>query len=145
MLSTVLALAASLIAAGPSGPSLPTGRWITTDRSAVLQFSNCAGRSCATLVWAREGLAGRDERNDDRRLRQRPLCNLPIIGALSSNGGGKWAGGWLYDPESGVTFGLRLIEERTALKLFLTDERGRVVATETLRPAPKHEACAGVR
>lgn len=145
MLANALVLAAALAGAQPAGHSPPAGAWITADRSAVVQFGNCAGRLCGTLVWAREGLEGRDERNHDARLRRRPLCNLAIVGGLSPEGGGKWAGGWFYDPESGVIYKLRLTGGPSALKLFIMDEEDRVLETETLRPAAKHERCASAK
>lgn len=145
MIANALVLAVALATAPSEGHSLPVGAWMTADRSAVLQFDNCANRLCATLVWAREGLGGRDERNHDARLRHRPLCNLAIVGGLSPDGGGKWTGGWFYDPESGVTYKLRLTKEPSALKLFVMDEEDRVLETETLRPAPEHERCASAK
>lgn len=145
MVANALVLAAALAGVPSAEHSPPVGAWTTADRSAVIQFGKCASRLCATLVWAREGLRGRDERNHDARLRHRPLCNLAIVGGLSPDSGGKWAGGWFYDPESGVTYKLRLTEEPSALKLFVMDEEDRVLETETLRPAPEHERCASAK
>lgn len=145
MLANALVLVAALAGAAPARNPPPTGVWITADRSAIIQFGSCASRLCATLVWAREGLTGRDEQNHDARLRYRPLCNLAIVGGLSPDGDDKWAGGWFYDPESGATYRLRLTRGSSAVKLFIMDEKDRVLETETLRPVPSYERCAGAK
>jgi len=70
-------------------------------------------------------------------LRRRQICGLQIIGNLSPSGPMKWAGGWVYDPDRGQTYGAAVtLENRDALRMrgyFATPLLG---ASQLWRRAP---------
>jgi hypothetical protein len=63
---------------------------------------------CGFIVWLKEpnnrkGEPLTDGYNPDPSKRRRPICGLPILGALQRVSGG-WDNGWVYDPEKGAQF-----------------------------------------
>jgi len=45
-----------------------------------------------------------DVNNPEPSLRNRPLLGLNIFSGFSYDGGGRWSGGTIYDPNSGKTY-----------------------------------------
>ena len=94
----------------------PIGTWIDhTGRGAVAIEPCKAGHDglCGRIVWMQQpldkgGLPLRDKLNEDRRLRERPLCGLQVIGDLKPMRDGSWDRGWIYDPEQGESFDVEL-------------------------------------
>ncbi len=102
----LLLIALLTAATGPSTP-VPAGRWRTQMQGALVDIRDCADRSpCAFLVWVDQSIARgitTDVRNPDRALRSRPLIGVPIVWGLRPSETG-WAGGRVYNPETGQTF-----------------------------------------
>lgn len=91
---------------GQSVPN-PVGRWRTQMQGALVEIRNCSGNSpCAFLVWVDQSVSQgntTDIRNPNPALRARPLIGVPIVWGLRRAGQG-WAGGRVYNPETGQTF-----------------------------------------
>jgi uncharacterized protein (DUF2147 family) len=83
-----------------------------------------------------------DGRNETVELRNRPLCDLPVLGALTRESQDTWGGGWVYDPNVGKTYSVELtlqdpntlaVRGYKAVKLL-----GRtVVWTRATKPPPR--------
>ncbi len=92
------------------------GDWMTVNGSAKVRIAPCAAdaaKACGTIVWMKnsEDKAGgpqKDTNNPDAALRTRPVVGLQLIRDFKPAGPGKWAGGKIYDPGSGTTYGSKL-------------------------------------
>lgn len=112
LLAALLVLVASAIAATPA----PQGVWLTEDEDGAVDIYDCAGLLCGRIAWQKsplraDGSPDIDDRNPTPSLRQRPICGLQIIGELTPSGPGTWDGGWIYDPDSGKTYHVKLTME----------------------------------
>ncbi len=93
-------LPATVQAAGPIA-----GQWITQNRKAIVGIEPCGRRMCGRIVRllpSPDADKTVDERNNDPRLRGRPLIGLPILLDLAERADG-WHGK-LYDPQAGDTY-----------------------------------------
>jgi uncharacterized protein (DUF2147 family) len=74
----------------------------------------------------------RDQLNEDRRLRDRPICGLQIIGDLKPMRDGSWDRGWIYDHEQGESFDVEF-RLKTPDVLQVTGYKGLKFLSETFR------------
>jgi uncharacterized protein (DUF2147 family) len=108
---------AALFVALTAGGSAPvsaekadiTGIWIDHTGRGAVEFTRCGEAICGTLVWIEKpndekGQPFRDGNNPDTKLRNRPICGLPIIGAAAPTAPGTFDGGWIYNPEDGKSY-----------------------------------------
>jgi len=79
-----LALAPGVCAAAGGSP---LGTWIDHSGEGAVEITECGGRLCGHIVWLKKA-----ENNS--------TCSLQVIGNAKAVSGGKWDGGWIYDPES---------------------------------------------
>ena len=101
-----LSLALSLAAAPAFAADPVEGEWLTQAGTAKVRIASCAGkaeRMCGTVVWLKNAGA-KDTKNPDPGLRDRPILGVNLIRDFKQSGPGKWAGGRIYDPESGKTY-----------------------------------------
>lgn len=119
MLRVAVAMIAGLISVGPASAqdSPLLGRWRTAAQGGVVEIHNCGAALCGRLVDAaplRRNPGQTDVRNHDAALRTRPLRGLRVLEGFTG-GPTSWAGGPLYDPDSGQRAG------RGALTLITPD------------------------
>ncbi len=93
--------------------SPPAGLWLVEDGSAIIEFSACGNELCGAIFWARDLKSvppedARDKANPDRQLRDRPICGLRIISGLKMEAENYWAGGTVYNPDDGLTYGAEM-------------------------------------
>jgi uncharacterized protein (DUF2147 family) len=128
MRHSIFILAASAICAigGVAAAQQPSaiGFWVTADHGAVVQIEPCASGLCGHLIGLRTdhqpGTSDLDTENPDPAKRTNPRCGLLLMGGLKPVEGkpGKWADGWVYDPESGSTYtGKMQLDGADTLKL----------------------------
>lgn len=80
------------------------GRWLTDDRSGIVEVAPCGPALCGTLVRVLAPAAPvRDINNPDPELRSRPLVGVRILSGLKP-AGGRWQGGRAYDPKAGRSY-----------------------------------------
>ncbi len=79
----------------------PIGRWLTTDRSAVIQIGFCKVGICGAIVGIRQNHPG-DPMPDD--WRGRPECGITMIEAspVTTSGGKTVWKGYVLDPRNGA-------------------------------------------
>lgn len=81
-----------------------TGRWLTDDRSGVVEVAPCGTAMCGRLVSVLDPKApARDVNNPDPKLRQRPLLGIAVLSGLTHEGA-SWSGGHAYDPKAGRSY-----------------------------------------
>lgn len=90
-------------------PPGPVGLWIDHTGRGAVEISQCGTDLCGRIVWLKDphDKQGRplvDALNEDKRMRDRPICGLQIIGGLKLQRDGSWDNGWIYDPEQGESF-----------------------------------------
>ena len=112
MRALVLAAAVALTAAPAFAADPVEGEWLTQTGSGKVRIAPCPGqpaRMCGTIVWVRPPNANaKDANNPDPKLRTRPVLGLPMLWGFKATAAGKWAGGKIYDPESGKTYSSKL-------------------------------------
>jgi uncharacterized protein (DUF2147 family) len=104
-----------LLLASPAAAA-PQGVWLTQDGEGAIEIFDCGNFLCGRVVWQKsalraDGSVDIDDRNPDPALRQRPICGLQIIGGLAATDAATWNGGWVYDPDSGKTYHVKLTTE----------------------------------
>lgn len=135
LLSAILAMASSPAVAGQSRVSV-LGRWLTDDRSGIVELAPCGNGLCGTLVRVLDPRApARDINNPDPSLRTRPLVGVKILTGLASVGE-RWKGGQVYDPKAGRSYRASIAPngskglDVTGCILFLCQTRHWTRATE---------------
>ncbi|MGE0698324.1 MAG: DUF2147 domain-containing protein, partial [Hyphomicrobiaceae bacterium] len=94
-------------------PPGPVGVWIDHTGRGAVEIVPCGTGLCGRIVWMQQpndktGQPLRDKLNEDRRLRNRTICGLQVIGDLKLMRDGSWDRGWIYDPEQGESFDVEL-------------------------------------
>ena len=84
------------------------GKWITTDKDAVIEFYKCGDKYCGKIVWAKDS-DKKDINNPDPSLRNRPLLGATILEGFVFNGKDEWVGGRIYDPDNGKKYKCKLM------------------------------------
>src|ERR1700757_3962780 len=88
----------------PASSAVPEGIWMFANRVAV-QLFDCSGQLCGRIVWLlRPRTPAGQPDLDTHNPEQRHLCGLTIIWGLQPGAPDHWIGGWLYDPQDGVTY-----------------------------------------
>lgn len=122
---------------GTPPPPGPVGVWIDHTGRGAIEITPCGQGLCGKIVWMQQpldkrGQPLRDELNENRRLRARPICGLQIIGDLKPMQDGSWDRGWIYDPEQGESFDVEL-RLRGPDVLQVTGYKGLKFLSETFR------------
>jgi uncharacterized protein (DUF2147 family) len=86
----LIAAASSALAAAD-----PIGTWVDHTGRGAVEISPCNGSLCGRIVWLKS--AGDQE-----------ACGIQVIGNARPVAGGKWDGGWIYDPEANAKYDVEL-------------------------------------
>ncbi len=109
--------AATAVFAGDAcaSPVTARGEWTTEGGLSRVRIAPCAdaAKLCGTIVWLKDPLtdSGKpktDSKNPDAKFKSRSILGLQFLSNFSAAGPGKWAGGTIYDPQSGKTYKSRL-------------------------------------
>ncbi len=93
----------------------PEGIWLDHTKRGAIEIFKCGRSLCGRVVWMKKplkpsGKPFRDLRNSDQSQRQRTICGMQMIGGLRKSGARTWSDGWIYDPERGQQFSLKLTQ-----------------------------------
>ena len=111
----------SLVAVAPAFPSEGdiVGLWLTGDGDGWIEIRQ-DGNEYIGVIRGSPDDAGQDperidDKNPDPSLRHRKLLGLTIMRGFRHDGGMRWSGGRIYDPNSGNTYkgNLRLLDRDT--------------------------------
>lgn len=103
----LLVAAVSLAVAAPLSAAEPvTGRWLTAEKTGIVEIAPCGAKLCGTIIRLtgsqRGGADPRDANNPNPALRSRRIVGLPILTGFTAREG-DWRG-QIYDPNSGKTY-----------------------------------------
>lgn len=117
LIATLLFLSSSSLAQDTAG-SRVLGVWATEKAQAHVEISLGENGYHGVITWLQEPffaaddeLAGQpktDRENPDPQLRKRSILGLRIMEGFQYEGGNRWAGGTIYDPENGRTYRCKL-------------------------------------
>jgi uncharacterized protein (DUF2147 family) len=122
------------------------GLFWSPDKDAKIEFYRRGGKVCGKIVWLEH--PGRDINNSDPQLRSRPLLELELIRDFIPGESGTWAGGTVYDPDTGNTYQGRIwlggdhrdrlfLRGYVGFSLFGRTEVLERVRPDRVQPAPK--------
>ena len=100
----------------------PEGVWLSEDGGSNVQFANCGGKLCETVVWLNEpgdlktGKPKTDTRNPDPGKSARPLLGLQVVLGLTANSPNKWSGE-IYSAEDGRTYSAHMMPDSKTAKV----------------------------
>ena len=94
--------AASLVHA-QAAPAI-LGRWLTEPRDGIIEITRAADNTYQGRIIGGNAPHRLDQHNPDPGRRQLELLGQTILLGLHDEGGGNWAGGTIYDPDSGRTY-----------------------------------------
>ena len=91
-----------------AGQSDVEGRWLSGDRDGWIEVQ-LVGDSLIGVIAGSPNTKDvdpprYDDLNPDPSLRDRPLDGMTIMSDFTYDGGGRWSGGRIYDPNSGKTY-----------------------------------------
>jgi uncharacterized protein (DUF2147 family) len=108
MRALLFAAALSLAAgAASAAPDPVIGQWLSEDGAGKVALAPCntdPALLCGAVTWVDPAKPQHDLRNPDRALRNRPIVGVLVVRDMKNEGPGRWAGGKVYDPESGRTY-----------------------------------------
>jgi len=114
-----IAMAAALVplSATQAAAADPTGIWRKSEegeRPGKFEIFRCGSGKryiCAKIVWLKDplykGKPLHDIRNENPRLRDRPILGLPMINGMAQVAANQWKGN-IYNPEDGNTYSATL-------------------------------------
>lgn len=115
-----LALAAALLLTTPATaqPAPIAGRWITSDRAALVEIGACGPALCGRItrvLKADPSKPTRDVNNPDPALRERPIVGLAFLTGFTPSDGA-W-NGRIYDPRNGRSYRSVVTRDGATLKV----------------------------
>lgn len=105
LLQAASVAAISVVAAAPASAGSATGLWIDHTGRGAIEITQCGAKLCGRLVWLK------DEKNSK-------ACGTQIIGNVKPVAGGKWDGGWIYDPDQGAKYSVEITPMGNRLKIM---------------------------
>jgi uncharacterized protein (DUF2147 family) len=84
------------------------GNWLTEPRDGIIEISLAGDGSYQGRIVGGNDPHRLDQRNPDQARRSQTLLGQTILKGMKYDGGGKWSGGSIYDPDSGRTYKCRL-------------------------------------
>ena len=101
-----------LLALSPGAPVLASpadiaGTWLSGDGDGLIEIRVDGSAISGKILGSPNDDPDRpttDIRNPDPALRDRPLIGLDIFAGFTYEGDNRWAGGFIYDPNSGKTY-----------------------------------------
>jgi len=96
------------------------GIWVDEGGLSHIEIFDCGGQICGKFIWFEEpneedGTPKLDDENPDEAMRTRPLMGLQLLEGFDASGPTAWAGGTIYDPQSGKTYSstMELLDDNT--------------------------------
>ncbi|HEY6452007.1 MAG TPA: DUF2147 domain-containing protein [Steroidobacteraceae bacterium] len=106
-LAPLAALCGSGAAPAQTTPAI-LGRWLTEPRDGIIEVTRAADGNYEGRIIGGNAPGRLDLRNPDPGRRQQLLLGQTILRGLRDEDPGSWAGGTIYDPDSGRTYKCRI-------------------------------------
>lgn len=84
------------------------GNWLTQDRDGIIQISVASDGTYQGRIVCCDDAHRLDQNNPDPALRHEPLVGHIIMQGMRYEGGGRWSGGTIRDPNNGRSYKCRL-------------------------------------
>ncbi len=86
------------------------GVWLNAKGDGFIEFKISDGVLSGTIIGSPlpEDQLRKDENNPDPALRERLLQGITILNDFSYDGGKRWQGGTIYDPNNGKTYNCKI-------------------------------------
>jgi uncharacterized protein (DUF2147 family) len=78
--------------------SSPTGIWLDHTGRGAVEITDCGGKLCGHIVWLKDAA-------------NIGTCGLQVIGNVKPMTGGRWDGGWIYDPEKNSKYDVEITQQ----------------------------------
>lgn len=108
-------LLAPVISSAPAAADpKEVGVWYDDTGKGAVKIEICTPTTlCGKIYWLKEPMADdgqpkMDRYNPEPRMRNRPICGLPIMGNLEQLSDGGFDNGWVYDPKEGKSYSVAL-------------------------------------
>jgi uncharacterized protein (DUF2147 family) len=79
------------------------GTWLTPEGLSKIEVKKCGERYCGSIAWMKT--PKNDEKNEDAKLKGRPLLGAQILSGFAADG----TGGKIYAPERGKLMDAKLV------------------------------------
>lgn len=111
-----------VLAQQEGGADAILGEWVTAEGKAKVLITKTDSTYQGKIVWLKEPVKNEkevvDDKNPDPNLRSRGVLGMDILWGFEFDGEDQWAGGKIYDPESGSTYSAKItLKDPTTLKL----------------------------
>jgi len=91
------------------------GRWIASNGDSNVEIYKCGSKYCAKIIWLKNpletdgsGKPNLDDKNEDPKLRTRPVMGLVIMTGFVYDGENRWKDGTIYNPKDGKTYSCKM-------------------------------------
>lgn len=78
--------------------SSPTGIWLDHTGRGAVEIADCGGKLCGRIVWLKDAA-------------NNAACGLQVIGNVKPIAGGRWDGGWIYDPDKDSKYDVEITQQ----------------------------------
>lgn len=98
------------------------GVWYNDVKSAKIEIYKANnGKFFGKIIWLQEPLENGkpklDRKNNDEKLRNRPIIGLPILRNFQKDGENKYVNGTIYDPKNGKTYDCKITYKGKSLDI----------------------------
>ncbi len=95
-------------------PDAVLGTWLNGSKQGQIQIAKQGDRYVGKLIWMKNpnepgtNKPQVDDKNEDAKLRSRPILNLPLMTDFKYIGGNVWSDGKIYNPEDGKLYSCKM-------------------------------------
>ena len=96
----------------------PTGIWLDHTGRGAVEITDCGGKLCGHIVWLKDAA-------------NISTCGRQVVGDVKPMKGGRWDGGWIYDPDRDSKYDVE-ITQQSDQKLKVMGYAGMKFLSETM-------------
>jgi uncharacterized protein (DUF2147 family) len=92
------------VMAAEAAPAALLGNWLNGPKDGIIEITQLADGTLQGRIVGGAHPGKKDANNPDAALRDRALRGQVIMRGLKHDGGSRWSGGKIYDPDSGSDY-----------------------------------------
>lgn len=113
LLLLAIGLSLSTHTFGQSGPDAAVGVWYNAEKDGKIQIYKQGAKYYGKIIWLKDptdenGKPRLDTKNEDAKLRGKPILGMVIIKDFSFSGNNVWEDGKVYDPKNGKLYSCKM-------------------------------------